>query len=70
MKIVDAFWLGNIGFVKVSNNFETRVLVGVAQGVNETYDAEHIAQNGYRVPPGSLLRFLENDTYKNEYVPE
>jgi hypothetical protein len=44
--------------------------VGVAQGVNETYDAEHIAKNGYLVPPGSLLRFLENDSYKDEYVPE
>ncbi len=70
MRIVDAFWLGGVGFVKVSNNFETKVLVGVVQGVNETYDTEFIAKNGVIVPPGSLLRFLENDSYKDEYVPE
>jgi hypothetical protein len=70
MKIVDAFWLGSVGFVKLNNGFETRVLVGPAQGVNETYDAEFIAKNGAIVPYGSLLRFLENDTYSNEYIPE
>ena len=70
MKIVDAFWLGSVGFVKLNNGFEIKVLVGPVQGVNETYDAEFIAANGVVVPYGSLLRFLENDTYSKEYVPE
>lgn len=70
MKITDAFWLGSIGFVKVYNGFETRIFTGTAQGVNETYDTEHIAKNGREVPVNALIRFLENDSYSKEYVPE
>jgi len=70
MRIIDAFWLGNVGFVKVNNGFETKVYTGVVQGVNETYDTEFIAKNGREVPSNALVRFLENDTYKSEYVQE
>ena len=70
MRIIDAFWLGNVGFVKVNNGFETKVYTDIAQGVNETYDTEFIAKNGREVPSNALVRFLENDTYNSEYVQE
>lgn len=70
MKIVDAFWLGNIGFVKVDNGFEVRVFVGPMQGINEQEDAQWIATYGTRVPSVSLSQFLEIDRYKSEYTTE
>lgn len=68
MKIVDTFWFGQVGFVKVDNGFEKKVYVGVAQGVNEQHDSEFIAKFGYPVPTVLLTQFLEDDKYRSEYT--
>lgn len=70
MKIVDAFWLNNIGFVKVDNGFESKVYVGQIQGYGEQQDAEWIARHGSPVPRIQLSQFLEEDKYKGQYVTE
>ena len=30
MKIIDSFWVGQLGFVKASNGFETKIYAGIA----------------------------------------
>lgn len=70
MRIMDAFWINSIGFVKVHNGFETKVYMGVAQGLNETYDTEYIAKHGQLVPTQLLTQFLELDSYNKQYVTE
>lgn len=70
MTIVDSFWLGGIGFVKVNNGFETKTYVGIAQGQGEKQDTEHIARYGTQVPETVLVQFLDNSQYSRQYITE
>lgn len=59
MKIIETFWVGRLGFVKVNNGFETQIKCGLAEGVNEQVDTQSIARNGYTVPATHLRNFLD-----------
>ena len=59
MKIIDSYWFGLIGIVKIHNGFETKWYIGTGLGLNEAEDAEHIATLGQPFHPDSMKYFLQ-----------
>lgn len=68
MKVVDALWVGRIGFIKVTNGFELKVYAGLVQGMGEAADTQYIIKNGSELPLVILSQFLEGDPFTAQYV--
>lgn len=58
--VIDSFWFGYIGIVKVkSSNGEIKFYIGQGQGEHQQIDEQHIAANGSSVSPQALKMFFE-----------
>lgn len=60
MKIIDSYWFGLIGIVRIHNGFETKWYIGSGVGRDEQADAEHIATYGVPFHPELLKSFLSS----------
>lgn len=67
MKIIDSFWVGQLGFVKASNGFETKIYAGIATAQTQAEAEQEIASSGYVVPNVHLANFLHIDNFSSEY---
>jgi len=70
MRVIDAFWIGQIGFIKFTNGFETKIRCGAAQGLGEREDTNYIINNGADVPHTYLAQFLDMSTLNPDYVAQ
>jgi len=70
MRVIDAFWIGRIGFIKFTNGFETKIRCGAAQGLGEREDTNFIIENGADVPGTYLAQFLDLSNLNAEYVAQ
>ena len=70
MRVIDAFWIGQIGFIKFTNGFETKIRCGTAQGLGEREDTNYIINNGMDVPHTYLIQFLDMTSMNPEYVAQ
>ena len=67
MKIIDSFWVGQMGFVKASNGFEIKIYAGIATAQTQAEGEMEIATNGYVIPGVHLANFLHIDNFSSEY---
>lgn len=51
IKVLDAWWYGTIGIVKVFNGFEVKYYIGTGNGQDEKEDIEKIVKFGSRFYP-------------------
>jgi len=72
MKIIDSFWFGLVGIVKIHNGFETKWYIGQGIGTDQKADELHIAQYGKPFRPKEMQWFFTPATYldANPIVPE
>ena len=57
--VVDSFWFGYIGIVKVKrNNGDIKFYIGQGQGEHQQIDEQAIAANGTPVSPDALNIFF------------
>lgn len=70
MKIIDSFWVGQLGFVKASNGFETKIYAGVATATTQVEAEQEVIRAGYVVPNVHLANFLHIDNFSAEYTAE
>lgn len=70
MKIIDSFWVGQLGFVKASNGFETQIYAGIATAQTQQEAEREIVAAGYIVPNVHLANFLHIDNFSAEYAQE
>ena len=51
IKVLDAWWYGTIGIVKVDTGFEVKYYIGTGYGKDEKEDIEKIVKYGSRFYP-------------------
>ena len=51
IKVLDAWWYGTIGIVKVFNGFEVKYYIGTGYGQDEKEDIDKILKYGSRFYP-------------------
>jgi len=66
MTIVDAYWFGTIGIVKIHNGFETKWYIGEGRGIDEENDRQQIAKYGIPFYPQSMDFFFQPVQYLDQ----
>jgi hypothetical protein len=59
--VIDSFWFGTIGIVKIDNGFEEKWYIGEASGLNKEDDEQYIATFGKPFYPKTMEQFFNLD---------